>query len=110
MKGIFAGICLVLSGAALSYDKVGVDTTVSHIYADVYGGMFVYFGANSAPGCYNNNGITLPTGQNDGQAKILSMLLSAKATGQKVQAFYNINEGSTGWATCSLEAIYLKDN
>lgn len=110
MKRILAGLSLVLSGAGLSYDKVGADSTVSHIYTNINGGMFVYFGENSAPGCYNNNGITLPTGQNDGQAKILSMLLSAKATGQKVQAFYNINEGSTGWATCSLEAIYLKDS
>lgn len=99
---------LVFSANSWAYEKASVDSKVGHIYTTVTGYIFVYFGSNSLPECHGGRGAVLPAGANGGQEKILSMLLSAKAAGQTVQVFYNINDGATGWSMCSIEAIYLK--
>ena len=107
-KLLLIAILLSAITSAFAYDRTGPNTSVGNIYADVNGGIFVYFDNNAMPDCYQNKGAYLPGTNKDGQNNVFSMLLSAKAAKQTVQVFYNINKGGTGWSMCTIHAIYLK--
>ncbi len=108
MKKIIVSLFLLLPITVSAYDRVGPPTDVESVYMDVNSSTFVIFGENGMPDCWSNKGAYLPTGQNNSQAKIVSILLSAKATGQKIQVYYNINEGGSGWSMCTIHAVQVK--
>lgn len=99
---------LVLSAFAvpsLGYES-GLWTTVGQIYTKNNGQVFVSFGANAMPGCYQDKGAYLKGSDID---KLYSTVLAAFMAGKSVRPLYHIDTAKTGWGLCYVEAVYLRN-
>lgn len=105
-KTLVFGILIVVSSVAnASYEAVSKITTVEIIYASPRGGSpFITFGVNSMEDCYGESGAYL-SGGGETVDRVLSMLLAAQSTGNKVQVYYNKNAESNGWGKCTIYSI-----
>lgn len=105
IRKIFIVLSLLFSAQSFSYES-GSWTTVTQMYVKDSGSVYVYFGANSLPGCYGNSSAFLKGANVD---KLYSAILAAQMAGKSVQPLYQYwVDGSTGWDMCYVEAIYLK--
>ncbi|TQV76459.1 hypothetical protein FLL45_00390 [Aliikangiella marina] len=89
----------------------GSITKVDKIYIATSGTKpFIYFGADSLPGCHANSGAYLPVVNEAVFSRIYSTVLSAQASQKPVKVYYKVKEGQTGWGMCDIEAIFLYSN
>jgi len=84
----------------------GVYKKVSYIYVTTdTGSPYVQLESGAMPGCYQEAGGRL-SGNDIGIA--YSTILAAKMSGKEIRPLYEINEGATGWAMCTIKSFYLK--
>ncbi len=99
------------TGAGGTFAEIGKWTKVDRMYTHTNGSVFIYFGANSMPGCYGNNGGYLKNTNADGFNRVYSTLLAASMSDTTVQPFYEIVGNDQGqWSRCKVTAIYVKSN
>lgn len=95
----------ICSLPALAYES-GTWTKVQQIYAKNNGQIFVYFGANAMPGCYQNNAGYI---RGSDIEKLYSTILAAYMAGKNIRPLYQIDASKTGWGLCYVEAVYIKN-
>lgn len=106
-KSLMFVVAFVASFPAFSYET-GSWTSVQQIYSKNDGSIYVYFGANTMPGCYNNRSGYLKGSDID---RLYSTVLAAFMGGKEVLPLYrydNRNEGYSGWGLCYVEAVYVR--
>ena len=109
---IFASVSL---GAILEVSNVKVDT----IYAGA-GPIYVKFDTSSMTGCnVASSGYLKPLWESavksenpnaeiseEAGNRMLSVLLSAKATNTPVKVYYQVNSKGTGWNKCAIYGVF----
>jgi|GEM_PF-2970049 len=71
--------------------------------------VFVYFGANSMPGCYNNNGAYILNNSTTNTDRLYSTVLAAKMANKDIQPFFEvIGSNIESWSRCKLVAVYVR--
>lgn len=106
IRNFIAGLMLsAFAVPVLGYES-GAWTTVGQIYSKNNGQVFVYFGANAMPGCYQNKAAYLKGSDID---KLYSTVLAAFMAGKSVRPLYHIDTTKTGWGLCYVDAVYLKN-
>ena len=94
--------------------KVIENAQVGKVYQGA-GSTFVTFLGVSMPECSNHGGYLQPSwAESNGgvlndaaTARMLSVLLSAKTTGGKMQVRYKVNDSGTGWSNCAITGLSL---
>ena len=110
-KTISLFFSVFISSNVASYDESSPVTNVTYIYSPVVGTPFISFGADSMPGCYNNNGAYLEISNEVGADRTFSLLMAAYMAQKPVKVYYNLNSvqpGYTGWGLCTIESIDVR--
>lgn len=105
LKIVFGLLVCVAPMASFAYEA-GKWTTVAQIYSKNNGDIFVSFGANAMPGCYQDKGGYV---KGTNIEKLYSTILAAFMAGKSVQPLYQIDASKTGWGLCYVEAVYLRN-
>ncbi len=100
--------------AAFGPTQIANPLTVNRIYQGT-GPTYVTFTGATLSGCSNNGGLLLPTWSDanggvidsDTANRMISIILSSKTTGAKMEVRYQVNDAGTGWNNCAIHGIYL---
>ena len=111
---ILLGTCLSQSTfAAFGSQKVVENASVNSIQQGS-STTFVTFSGVAMPECAGSGGYLQPTWAdanggvvNDAATgRMLSIILSAKAMGTKMQVVYRVNDVGTGWNKCTITSVH----
>ena len=113
LLALYAGFFSTVANAEFGPGQQEFNVTVKRIFSGT-GTTFVTF--SSLTGCHINGGyltVSWPaanggTVNEERTSQIVSTLLFAKATDTEMEVRYRQNIGVSGWASCTIDAIYLK--
>ena len=106
IRKFIVGLLIATSAMPSFAYESGEWTSVTQIYAKNDGAIFVYFGANAMPGCYQGKAGYIKGANVE---KLYSTILAAFMAGKSIKPLYHINAANSGWGLCFVEAVYLKN-